>query len=146
MYGHDAKMCRKHVKKQWVEKKRPRKEDIEKIDGALRAEDEEALETAVADSNNDVVVCTPSKGTVVGVSLSESGEHDGGSNSDAINRGIESKVNDNKGLVNSENQDREEDQEWTPVVTRSKVQAKAKQGKIPGKGVLPIIQASKANG
>ncbi|KAK7268179.1 hypothetical protein RIF29_20870 [Crotalaria pallida] len=92
---------KKHVKKQWAEKKRPTKDDIEKIDGALRAKDEEALETAVAESNNDAVDCTPSKGTVVGVSQSESGEHDGGSNSNALNRGIEPNVDGNKGLVSS---------------------------------------------
>ncbi|KAK7243578.1 hypothetical protein RIF29_38383 [Crotalaria pallida] len=84
-----------------------------------KAEDEVALETAVAESHNDVVDCTPSKGTVVGVSHSESGEQDGGSNSDAINRSIEPNVNENKGLVISENWDREEDQEWTPVRSSS---------------------------
>ncbi|KAK7273319.1 hypothetical protein RIF29_14368 [Crotalaria pallida] len=130
--------------KQWVEKKRPTKEDIEKIDDALRAEDEEALENAVAVSNNVAAVNTPSKDTVVADSLSEPGEQDGG-NSDAINRGTESKVNDNRGPATPEIQGREEDLEWTPVVTRSKVQAKAKQEKVPGKGVL-FIQASKANG
>ncbi|KAK7260388.1 hypothetical protein RIF29_26392 [Crotalaria pallida] len=81
---------KKHVKKQSVEKKRPTKEDVEKIDDALRAEDEEALETAVAVSNNVAAVNTPSKDTVVADSLSEPGEQDGG-NSDAINRG-ESKI------------------------------------------------------
>ncbi|KAK7256175.1 hypothetical protein RIF29_29612 [Crotalaria pallida] len=44
-------MCRKHIKQQWVEKKRPTRENIEKINEALKASDEVALDSAVKDSN-----------------------------------------------------------------------------------------------
>ncbi|KAK7258958.1 hypothetical protein RIF29_24551 [Crotalaria pallida] len=45
--------------------------DVSKLRNA--AEDEVAVESAVAKSNNDIVNCTPSKGTVVGATQSDLG-------------------------------------------------------------------------
>ncbi|KAK7273781.1 hypothetical protein RIF29_14844 [Crotalaria pallida] len=50
MYGHDAKMCRRNVKKQWVEKKKPTKEEIEVIDESLKLK--EALEKDLIPEEN----------------------------------------------------------------------------------------------
>ncbi|KAK7290262.1 hypothetical protein RIF29_04556 [Crotalaria pallida] len=63
--------CRKNVKKLWVEKKRPSRDDIEKIDDALRAEDDTAVANAVAIANSTGVQDSQSIGTVVAETVLE---------------------------------------------------------------------------
>ncbi|KAK7243295.1 hypothetical protein RIF29_38088 [Crotalaria pallida] len=120
---------KKHVKKVWVEKKKPSRDDIEKIDDALRTNDEEAVNQAVADANKGGSEPTSSNDTVVAETVI----------CDSSSAGVDTPffAKNKEGT----SQDPGSAQPWIPVKTRSKNRHEQNQGKSTIQG-----QASKANG
>ncbi|KAK7256580.1 hypothetical protein RIF29_30034 [Crotalaria pallida] len=132
---------RKQVKKQWVEKKRPTREDIEKLDNALKAEDEAAVEKIVEETNSSVIKITSSNSRETKVA--ETGADKEGDLSPGV---VSSKPQDDGGTVGNglANTEQNAEQPWITVRTRSKTQAKndAHQGIVANQQG----QASKTNG
>ncbi|KAK7274764.1 hypothetical protein RIF29_15862 [Crotalaria pallida] len=125
-----------NVTQKWVEKKKPSREDIEKIDDCMRSNDEQAVETAINQANGE--------NTQQSSSFVEESINPGSS---AVPKGGSSAKVQDKGkgiLVESEHvdSDSENAEPWVPVVTRSKIQ----QRKGENKGIVIKDLASKANG
>ncbi|KAK7260185.1 hypothetical protein RIF29_26012 [Crotalaria pallida] len=107
MYVHDSKSCRKKTKKEWVEKRKPSREDTEKMDDALKhnkslqegsvpIENVEAASQAV----KEVIQNQCEEVSVVNESQMESGE-------------VQVPERDQSGKDQHEGT-------WTPVMTRRK--------------------------
>ncbi|KAK7287309.1 hypothetical protein RIF29_00540 [Crotalaria pallida] len=121
-------MCRSNITQKWVEKKKPSREEVEKIDDCLRANDEKAVENVVAQANGE-----SSKTSFVEESVPES--------SAAPKEGAKAQ-DKGKGILVMDASDSENAETWIPVLTRSKAQMR--QGM--NKGVVIKDLASKANG
>ncbi|KAK7259798.1 hypothetical protein RIF29_25413 [Crotalaria pallida] len=127
--------------KQWVEKKKPSREEIEKMDDALRADDVATVESATQKANSSDVAKSD---TIVAETVPDSSD-------DASTEVVVSKTppkeqgskpgkDDDTGKENTENA---QEQPWITVRTRSK-QNKIDNNK--GQSSVQNYQASKANG
>ncbi|KAK7255774.1 hypothetical protein RIF29_29193 [Crotalaria pallida] len=135
----------KQVKKQWVEKKRPTREDNEKLDNTLKAEDEAAVEKIVEETSNSVIKITASNSR--GTKVAETGDETGADKEGDMSPGVVSnKPQDDGGTVGNgfDNTEQNAEQPWITVRTKSKTQAKheAHEGIVGNQQG----QASKANG
>ncbi|KAK7273756.1 hypothetical protein RIF29_14819 [Crotalaria pallida] len=137
MYGHDSKACRKNVKKQWVEKRRPSKEDIEEIDDKLKENrifEEELIEDHRVDGGGAVMLTTQPESFI-----EPSTTHQGESSAGWL--GVVDKNISTASVRGGVEIDKDigQNSQWTTVLTRSKAQEryesmKAEAAKPPSNG------------
>ncbi|KAK7250846.1 hypothetical protein RIF29_33572 [Crotalaria pallida] len=116
MYGHDSKSCRKQTKKVWVEKRKPTREDIEKVDDALKLKS--SIQEGTVPSEN-IESASQAVKEIMQVQCEE----------ETVSIVKESQVEKDENLANEvEHMSEQNEGQWTPVVTRRKALVKFQKG------------------